>query len=76
MLLALNLFQAELLDPALKGTLNVLESCVKVPSVKRVVITSSIATVAFNGKPETSDVTIDETWFSDPAFCEKSKVCE
>ncbi|KAL6129728.1 hypothetical protein ACLB2K_073077 [Fragaria x ananassa] len=66
--------QAELLDPALKGTLNVLGSCVKVSSVKRVVITSSIATVVFNGKPETSDVTIDETWFSDPAFCEKSKL--
>ncbi|XP_035541274.1 cinnamoyl-CoA reductase 1-like isoform X2 [Juglans regia] len=65
--------QAELVDPALKGTLNVLRSCAKVLSVKRVVITSSMAAVAYNGKPLAPDVTIDEGWFSDPAVCEKSK---
>lgn len=67
--------QVELIDPALKGTFNVLRSCVKVPSIKRVVITSSMAAVAFNGKPLAPDVIIDESWFSDPAVCEKSKVC-
>ncbi|KAF5445912.1 hypothetical protein F2P56_031587 [Juglans regia] len=66
--------QAELVDPALKGTLNVLRSCAKVLSVKRVVITSSMAAVAYNGKPLAPDVTIDEGWFSDPAVCEKSKL--
>ncbi|GMY22528.1 phenylacetaldehyde reductase-like isoform X1 [Fagus crenata] len=66
--------QAELIDPALKGTLNVLRSCAKVPSIKRVVITSSMAAVAFNGKLLAPDVIIDETWFSDAAFCEKSKL--
>ncbi|XP_050387748.1 phenylacetaldehyde reductase-like [Argentina anserina] len=65
--------QAELIDPALKGTLNVLESCVKARSIKRVIITSSMAAVANNGKPVDSDVTIDESWFSDPDFCEKTK---
>ncbi|KAK9913035.1 hypothetical protein M0R45_036861 [Rubus argutus] len=65
--------QVELIDPALKGTLNVLRSCVKVPSIKRVVISSSMAAVAFNGKPLAPDVIIDESWFSDPAVCEKSK---
>uniref|UniRef100_A0A2C9URJ3 NAD-dependent epimerase/dehydratase domain-containing protein n=2 Tax=Manihot esculenta TaxID=3983 RepID=A0A2C9URJ3_MANES len=65
---------AELIDPPLKGTLNVLRSCTKVPSIKRVVITSSMAAVAFNGKPLAPDVIIDETWFSDPDFCEKSKL--
>nr|CAN62117.1 hypothetical protein VITISV_011013 [Vitis vinifera] len=30
--------QAELIDPALKGTINVLRSCAKFPSVKRVVL--------------------------------------
>lgn len=69
------IFQAELLDPALKGTLNVLQSCAKVPSIKRVVITSSMASVMINGKPLKPDVVIDETWFSDPVFCEKEKVC-
>lgn len=65
--------KAELLDPALKGTLNVLQSCAKVPSIKRVVITSSMASVMINGKPLKPDVVIDETWFSDPVFCEKVK---
>ncbi|GMY22529.1 cinnamoyl-CoA reductase [Fagus crenata] len=66
--------QAELIDPALKGTLNVLRSCAKVPSIKRVVITSSMVAVAYSGKPLAPDVIIDETWFSDAAGCEKSKV--
>ncbi|KAG8051752.1 hypothetical protein GUJ93_ZPchr0001g29261 [Zizania palustris] len=65
--------QAELLDPALKGTLNVLGSCKKA-SIKRVVITSSIAAVAYNGKPRTPDVVVDETWFSLPEVAEKEKV--
>ncbi|XP_043691617.1 phenylacetaldehyde reductase-like [Telopea speciosissima] len=66
--------QAELIDPALKGTLNVLGSCAKAPSVKRVVVTSSVAAVLYNGKPRTPDVVVDETWFSDPAFCKEMKV--
>ncbi|XP_062000392.1 phenylacetaldehyde reductase-like [Rosa rugosa] len=66
--------QAELIEPALKGTLNVLGSCVKVQSIKRVVITSSMAAVGFNGKPLAPDVIIDESWFSDPTFCEKTKL--
>ena len=69
-------FQAELIDPAVKGTLNVLRSCAKVPSIKRVIITSSIAAVMFTGQPLAPDVVVDETWFSDPVVCEKSKVCE
>ncbi|GMY22464.1 phenylacetaldehyde reductase-like isoform X1 [Fagus crenata] len=66
--------QAELIDPALKGTLNVLRSCAKVPSIKRVVITSSMVAVAYSGKPLAPDVIIDETWFSDAGVCEKSKL--
>ncbi|GMN53642.1 hypothetical protein TIFTF001_022785 [Ficus carica] len=66
--------QVELIDPALKGTLNVLRSCTKVPSLKRVVLTSSMASVSFNGKALIPDVVVDETWFSDPVFCEQSKL--
>ncbi|KAM3686449.1 hypothetical protein ACJW31_10G003300 [Castanea mollissima] len=66
--------QAELIDPAVKGTLNVLRSCAKVQSIKRVVLTSSMVAVAFNGKPLAPDVVIDETWFSNAAVCEKSKL--
>ncbi|KAK2993818.1 hypothetical protein RJ640_027696 [Escallonia rubra] len=67
-------FQAELIDPALKGTLNVLGSCAKAPSVKRVVLTSSVAAVAYNGKPRTPDVVVDETWWSNPEFCKEMKL--
>ncbi|MFX6532709.1 NAD-dependent epimerase/dehydratase family protein, partial [Acinetobacter baumannii] len=66
--------QAELLDPALKGTLNVLSSVAKNPSVKRVVLTSSEAAVAFNGTPLTMDITVDESWWSDPEFCRKNQM--
>ncbi|KAM0948816.1 putative cinnamyl-alcohol dehydrogenase [Dioscorea sansibarensis] len=61
--------QADLIDPAVKGTLNVLGSCVKISSIKRVVMTSSMAAVLFNGRC-THDVMIDETWFSSADFCE------
>ncbi|KAL7612138.1 phenylacetaldehyde reductase [Lactuca sativa] len=66
--------QAELIDPAVKGTLNVLNSCSKASSVKRVVVTSSIAAVAYNGKPRTPEVVVDETWFSNPDFCKEMKM--
>ncbi|KAK3026342.1 hypothetical protein RJ639_042639 [Escallonia herrerae] len=63
--------EAELIAPALKGTLNVLESCAKASSVKRVVLTSSVASVAINGRPLTPEVVVDETWWSDIEFCRK-----
>ncbi|KAK4278705.1 hypothetical protein QN277_016514 [Acacia crassicarpa] len=66
--------QAELLDPAVKGTLNVLKSCAKFPSVKRVVLTSSMAAVSYNRKPKTPEVVVDESWFSDPDFCRASQL--
>ncbi|KAF8041190.1 hypothetical protein BT93_B3195 [Corymbia citriodora subsp. variegata] len=66
--------QAELLDPAVKGTLNVLKSCSKAPSVQRVVLTSSMAAVAYNGKPRTPDVVVDESWFSDPELCRQTNM--
>ncbi|KAI3934238.1 hypothetical protein MKW92_030459 [Papaver armeniacum] len=37
--------QTEILDPAIQGTLNVLRSCKKNPSLRRVVLTSSSSTV-------------------------------
>ncbi|KAK8565981.1 hypothetical protein V6N12_059525 [Hibiscus sabdariffa] len=66
--------QAEIIDPAIKGTLNVLKSCAKVPSIKRVVMTASISSVLYNGKPLTPDVVVDETWFSDSRFCQENKL--
>ncbi|TVU20742.1 hypothetical protein EJB05_30337 [Eragrostis curvula] len=65
--------QVELIDPAVKGTLNVLGSCKKASSVKRVILTSSLAAVVFTEKPLSPDVVIDETSFSIPELCEKEK---
>ncbi|GAB4856025.1 hypothetical protein Ancab_024664 [Ancistrocladus abbreviatus] len=65
--------QAELLDPAVKGTLNVLASCAKVPSIKRVVLTSSLAAVMVNSRPRGPEVMADESWFSDPEICRQQK---
>ncbi|KAJ6692054.1 putative proteinD DEPENDENT EPIMERASE/DEHYDRATASE [Salix purpurea] len=33
-----------------------------------------MASVIFNGKPLTPDVVVDETWFSDFAFCVSNKL--
>ncbi|XP_074335244.1 phenylacetaldehyde reductase-like isoform X2 [Apium graveolens] len=66
--------QEELIEPAVKGTLNVLQSCAKVPSIKRVVITSSLASVMVTEKPLKPDVVMDETWFSSAALCEEQKL--
>ncbi|KAJ1685968.1 hypothetical protein LUZ63_017358 [Rhynchospora breviuscula] len=65
--------QAELIDPAVNGTLNVLGSCAKYSSIKRVVVTSSMAAAVYNRKPKNPDVVVDETWFSSPEVCEQSK---
>ncbi|KAH7837864.1 hypothetical protein Vadar_018961 [Vaccinium darrowii] len=66
--------QTELIDPALKGTLNVLESCAKASSVKRVVLTSSMAAVVHTGRPRTPEVVVDETWFSNQELCKQHKL--
>lgn len=66
--------QVELIEPAVKGTLNVLGSCAKTPSVKRVVVTSSMAAVAYNRIPRTPEVIVDETWFSDGELCQELKL--
>ncbi|CAL5423799.1 unnamed protein product [Camellia sinensis] len=65
--------QAELIDPALKGTLNVLGSCAKSPTVKRVVLTSPMAAVECTSRPRTPEEITDETWFSDLEFCTENK---
>ncbi|XP_027354952.1 cinnamoyl-CoA reductase 1 [Abrus precatorius] len=66
--------QTEVIDPAVKGTLNVLKSCANSSSVKRVILTSSIAAVLFNGKPRNPEVVVDETWFSNPDICRELKL--
>uniref|UniRef100_M4ES88 NAD-dependent epimerase/dehydratase domain-containing protein n=1 Tax=Brassica campestris TaxID=3711 RepID=M4ES88_BRACM len=59
--------QAELIEPAVKGTINVLTTCTKVSSVKRVILTSSMATLLSPNFPLGPNVLLDETTFSDPS---------
>jgi len=50
----------DLVDPALQGTLTVLNSCAKSPSVKRVVLTSSVAAISDSGKKD--HIYTEEDW--------------
>lgn len=64
--------QNELIKPAIGGTLNVLKSCVKATTVKRVVLTSSAAAVSAN-KLEGTDYVLDEESWSDVDFLTTAK---
>ncbi len=52
--------QKELVDPAVKGTENVLRSCQKVAGIKRVVLTSSVA--AITDEPDSNKVFSEADW--------------
>jgi nucleoside-diphosphate-sugar epimerase len=64
--------QAQLIDPAVNGTLTVLASCVKART-KKVVLTSSMAAVAYTPKRKSTSV-VDESWWSDSDYCQEAKV--
>jgi dihydroflavonol-4-reductase len=52
--------QRDLVEPAVQGTLNLLRACRKAPSVKRVVVTSSMA--AITDEPESDHVLTEADW--------------
>ncbi|XP_020519027.1 cinnamoyl-CoA reductase 1 isoform X2 [Amborella trichopoda] len=63
--------QTQLLDPAIQGTLNVLEACRKA-KVRRVVLTSSISAMVPNPSwPH--DKVVDESCWTDIDFCKAHK---
>lgn len=64
--------QVELIEPAVKGTLNVLKACSEV-KVKRVVVVSSVAALAMNPSWPKGRL-IDESSWSDKEFCRNTKV--
>lgn len=72
--LGFTILQKDLIDPAVEGTINVLESVTRTPSVKRVVLTSSEAAIANNTIPKTAETVVDETWWSDPDYCREKQV--
>ncbi len=52
--------QTDLVDPAVNGTETVLESCIKSGTVKRVILTSSIA--AITDEPDSTKVFTEKDW--------------
>lgn len=63
--------EVEVLDPAIKGTLNVLKACTEA-KVKRVIMTSSVGAVIFDpNRPK--DVVIDENCWSNEAYLRENK---
>jgi len=72
--------QKDLIDPALLGTLNVMEAADKAGTVKRVVITSSIAAIgsdaAIPGKVYTEDDWNMESTIEDEPYCLSKRLAE
>ncbi|XP_028126008.1 tetraketide alpha-pyrone reductase 2-like [Camellia sinensis] len=65
--------QETLIDPTIKGTLNVLSSCTKASSVKRVVLTSSCSAVRY--RDDVQQVSpLDESHWSDLEYCKRYNV--
>ncbi|XP_050366375.1 tetraketide alpha-pyrone reductase 1 [Argentina anserina] len=65
----------EILDPAVKGTLNVLRSCKKNPSLRRVVLTSSSSAVRVRAADDFDPNTpLDESTWSSVELCEKLQI--
>ncbi|PRQ19391.1 putative cinnamoyl-CoA reductase [Rosa chinensis] len=63
--------EREFIEPAVRGTRNVLDACIKA-KVKRVVVVSSAGAVIYNPKwPK--DKPMDEECWSDPVYCKKAK---
>ncbi|XP_059434796.1 tetraketide alpha-pyrone reductase 1-like [Corylus avellana] len=65
--------KAEILEPAIEGTLNVLRSCKKNPSLRRVVLTSSSSTVRARDDFD-PNVPLDETSWSSVELCERLQI--
>ncbi|XP_058728864.1 cinnamoyl-CoA reductase 1-like [Vicia villosa] len=63
--------EVEVIEPAVKGTTNVLEACLKA-KVERVLFVSSIAAVLINPNLP-KDKVIDESFWSDKDYCRETK---
>ncbi|XP_057765731.1 tetraketide alpha-pyrone reductase 2 [Salvia miltiorrhiza] len=59
-----------LIDPCINGTLNVLRSCKKASSVKRVVLTSSCSSIRYRFDAEEASP-LNESHWSDPEYCKR-----
>ncbi|KAH9694209.1 tetraketide alpha-pyrone reductase 1 [Citrus sinensis] len=69
----INISCAEIIEPAVNGTLNVLRSCQKNPSLRRVVLTSSSSTVRIRYDFD-SKIPLDESSWSSVDLCESLQI--
>lgn len=65
--------KVEILDPAVNGTLNVLQSCKRNPTLKRVVLTSSSTALRIQEDIDPA-VPLDESSWSSEEACHKYKI--
>ncbi|KAG0554496.1 hypothetical protein KC19_12G095500 [Ceratodon purpureus] len=66
--------QVTMLDPALKGSMNVLKACAKAASVKRVVMTSSSSAIRYDYNRQATDPPLNESVWSNPEYCREYKL--
>lgn len=65
--------QSTLIDPCIKGTLNVLNSCSKAASVKRIVLTSSCSSIRY--RYDVQQVSpLNESHWTDLEYCKRYNV--
>lgn len=71
--MCLLIMQTTLIDPCIKGTLNVLSSCTKATSVRRVVLTSSCSCIRY--RDDVQQVSpLNESHWSDLEYCKRYNV--
>jgi len=69
-----SIIQNEIIKPTVNGVLNVLRSCAKAKSVKRVVFTSSAGAVYFTDDFQTPGKVFDESCWTNVELCKKVKM--
>ncbi|KAL2905116.1 Tetraketide alpha-pyrone reductase 2 [Bienertia sinuspersici] len=66
-------YTANLIEPSIKGTLNVLISCIEATTVKRVVYTSSCSKIRY--REDIQHISpLNESHWSDPDYCKRHNV--
>ncbi|KAL3677880.1 hypothetical protein R1sor_020836 [Riccia sorocarpa] len=66
--------QASLIEPTVKGILNVLRACAKSSTVKRVVMTSSCSAIRYDYPQNEENKILDETCWTNLDYCKENQM--